>query len=363
MIYNNKNTYFKMVKILVRKFVIFSNRFPIIRVIYHKIYSLGLKVFVTFCSRFPEIHSAYVKSKLWIPGVSDIDLIVVLRQDLDGNSEFNFLKRFSREFNSLRRVFPMLEPEILVYDNASFDLTLRLSRKYYNSCYRHIFGDKSLLEIPHSTELVLDNDIDLFNTVLAFSKTFMSKYSNYVNDSTHTLNYYRYLNKLSNQLKQHKIVNKYCSRITPDKYYELFSELLFMLNGLCANYLDNNIQNKSALEVSNNSNKINAAISHEYEFISILLNYSDCCESCFLEGEYSQKIFIVLRENISRDRVVLFLRTLLENLSSGCFQPVILTSKVFEYLVAKCSPVLYYRLSKFRRLLFGKDIFAGNEYP
>lgn len=53
----------------------------------------------------------------WVPGLSDIDLIVTFTTELSREDEFTFLTNFWAKQASLRRVFPMLKDVLLLNDN------------------------------------------------------------------------------------------------------------------------------------------------------------------------------------------------------------------------------------------------------
>src|SRR5437870_844366 len=81
-------------------------------------YYFAIRIFVEACGRFPEIRAVYLRSGLaegyWSPGLSDIDLTVIVDSRLTIDEEFAFLRSFWKRYDRLRNFFPMLgEVEIL----------------------------------------------------------------------------------------------------------------------------------------------------------------------------------------------------------------------------------------------------------
>src|SRR5437016_5956468 len=74
-------------------------------------YYLAIRIFVQACKRFPEIHSVYLRAGLteghWLPGLSDIDLTLVIDSKLTVEREFVFLRSFWKRYKFLKCFFPM----------------------------------------------------------------------------------------------------------------------------------------------------------------------------------------------------------------------------------------------------------------
>ena len=87
-------------------------------------YSWAIRQFVKACQHFPEIRSVYLRHALlqgqWTPGLSDIDLTVIIDQRVARAEEFAFLAAFWKRIGLLQRVFPMLG-EIQILSEAHLD--------------------------------------------------------------------------------------------------------------------------------------------------------------------------------------------------------------------------------------------------
>lgn len=93
----------------------YTNRWP---------YALALKSMVCLVSAHPQVRSLYLRHGLtsarWIPGLSDIDLSVIVESDLPPQREFDLIDSLRRDYDRLGKWFPMLgELEILSEDDLN----------------------------------------------------------------------------------------------------------------------------------------------------------------------------------------------------------------------------------------------------
>jgi hypothetical protein len=83
-------------------------------------YAAAVRLLVGAFKRCPEIASIYLRHGLagneWIPGLSDIDLTVILENGLSVEEEYAFLERFWSTYDRLKRYFPMLGEVIILVD-------------------------------------------------------------------------------------------------------------------------------------------------------------------------------------------------------------------------------------------------------
>lgn len=93
-------------------------------------YAGALYLFVRALRTRPEIRSIYLRlqpQRAWIPGLSDIDLTLVLQRGMSAEHEYDVLESFWKTCARLKRVFPMLgEVEILDEDEVPAWLTWTL---------------------------------------------------------------------------------------------------------------------------------------------------------------------------------------------------------------------------------------------
>lgn len=85
--------------------------FPLFRSLYHGYYRFSTLAFVLSLRRFPEIQSIFANRSYpgegWIPGYSDIDLVITL-QAMEPDAEVLALHRIWRRINGVRRLFPLV---------------------------------------------------------------------------------------------------------------------------------------------------------------------------------------------------------------------------------------------------------------
>jgi len=105
--------------------VLIANRIWPLRHVNRIPYWAAIRVFVSIFRRRPEIASIYLSHGLagqdWIPGLSDIDLTVILDNALSGAPEYSFLEKFWITYDRLKRYFPMLG-EVVIFGEAEFGL-------------------------------------------------------------------------------------------------------------------------------------------------------------------------------------------------------------------------------------------------
>lgn len=75
-------------------------------------YYFAIHSFTRLCKSAPEIHSAYLRHSVaegrWEPGLSDIDLTILLKPGMTRDEEFHFLTGFRRAYRRLSGYLPML---------------------------------------------------------------------------------------------------------------------------------------------------------------------------------------------------------------------------------------------------------------
>jgi hypothetical protein len=93
----------------------YCNRWP---------YDLALKSVIAAVRSYPEVRAVYLRRglapRVWIPGLSDIDLSLILERGLSAEREFDLVDALHWRYRRLRQWFPMLgELEILGADDLN----------------------------------------------------------------------------------------------------------------------------------------------------------------------------------------------------------------------------------------------------
>ncbi|MBN1405875.1 MAG: hypothetical protein JW946_05080 [Candidatus Omnitrophica bacterium] len=112
------NKYVTRARNIIRHMAVHTAGNPLLSFFSRAFYYTALKFFVRYCAKYPEIKSVYLRNsftdKAWVPGLSDIDATVVIRNGLSAEQEFCFLKAFWLGYKKLKSAFPVLDiPEVL----------------------------------------------------------------------------------------------------------------------------------------------------------------------------------------------------------------------------------------------------------
>lgn len=117
-----------------------------------QVYRLATRAFVRAFRPLPEIRSIYLRHSLvgtdWVPGLSDIDLTVILDSELTPDKEFAFLRRFWRRFGGLKKVFPMLGEVDVLPERQLTTWTRYGNRGHEIGTWRLLHGDPTLPAQP-----------------------------------------------------------------------------------------------------------------------------------------------------------------------------------------------------------------------
>ena len=118
-------------------------------------YTMAIRYWVRACRKFPQIKSVYLRDSLtngdWTPGISDIDLTVVIKNDLTAAEELGFLANFWHDYECIKRVFPMLG-EVDVFDEKSMALWCRFGiRGYESASWQRVYGIETRAEYGASS--------------------------------------------------------------------------------------------------------------------------------------------------------------------------------------------------------------------
>jgi hypothetical protein len=106
---------------LVRGAVLKTNPYPPFRVLNRLPYRWALRAVRKIARTIPEIRSIGVRNGFatgdWIPGLSDIDLLAIVSEDLDPGRGFAVVDSFRASYFQLQRTFPMLGELIMLAED------------------------------------------------------------------------------------------------------------------------------------------------------------------------------------------------------------------------------------------------------
>lgn len=134
-------------------FAILTAGLPVFKQIYRLYYKISLKIIVKCFCGLPGIKSIYLKGSMatgkFVPGISDIDLLIVLN-NMDASDEQVFLGKFWKRYALLKSFFPQLghaEPfcEKEIDKDFLFDLFLNSSKFYKDlKSLKNVYGPYDL---------------------------------------------------------------------------------------------------------------------------------------------------------------------------------------------------------------------------
>jgi len=134
------------VKEIIRQWVLLTNKVWPFSCLNRLVYRVAIRCFLIKTRKFSQVKSVYLRPSMstndWTPGISDIDLTIVVEEGLDDHEEWVFLKSFWEEYRYLQKIFPMLgEAEVL--DQSSLDLWSRFGTRGYEFRYWELlYGQK-----------------------------------------------------------------------------------------------------------------------------------------------------------------------------------------------------------------------------
>jgi hypothetical protein len=107
-------------------------------------YLLAIRAFVQLCRRYPAIKSVYLRHGMlrrdWAPALSDIDLTIVMEGGRTTDEAFAFLRSYWRDHARLKAVFPMLGDVDILDERHVAAWTTRTIRGYEAKDWRLLYG-------------------------------------------------------------------------------------------------------------------------------------------------------------------------------------------------------------------------------
>ncbi len=140
---------------LLRLVVIKSDRFWPFRVLNRSAYGFATAAFVALCRTYPCVKSVYLRHALhgenFRPGLSDIDLTVVIDATLERRAEYCFLRSFWQRAALLSRLFPMIG-EIEILNRSHLESWSRFGPEGRKTReWRLLHGVETVVDVPPAT--------------------------------------------------------------------------------------------------------------------------------------------------------------------------------------------------------------------
>jgi predicted nucleotidyltransferase len=331
-------------------------------------YYLAIKALTRSCKRFPEIKSVYLRHGLtednWVPALSDIDLTIITDSRLSIEEEFSFLSSFWKNYDRMKKLFPMLGEVEILNDEHIGSWTKFNIRGYESRNWKLIHGIETANSnyIVHSTRLAIDSlnhalwvylDHFLRRFYLEEFPSFMAlqemqrlafkalKYANYFH--VHPLKH-----KLDGRV-DNKTAMLCCVLEELEKGVRLFAPT-FDQNGLRKNPREWQV----GAEFSNISSPDQALDTRELE------PFHEAIESIFFT--YATSIVVLtsgLDASVTKGCIDMVNRIL----PKGGITPVIVNSRILDYMLRFYSPFLYTDLVRRNSVAYGKDLLPEIQPP
>ena len=344
-------------KTLVRTVVVKTNPiFPFSRL--NRIpYELAIKSIKQLCAKFPEIKSLYLRHGLtrldWEPGLSDIDLTLVMSSELSQEEEYDFLQAFMETYHSLKFFYPMLGEIDLISETCCSTWTQFSMRGFEAGNWKLLYGAETVKPMYSQGPSLLRKD--------ALSMAF-AVYEEYVLERFYAGDSVAWVEKKSHARIARKVLryaqdgcdakNDNGQVSKDDTCSNILLELLATLDALARQALsesDPTSQSSTTpaqladeeIEIEYGASKF-ADLQHYESFIcSVVLGYSTS--------------FVVLKDGMLPAAAKRALDGIRNICRASGIQPLILTSSMFEYFVREYRPQHYFELQNYRHILFGED--------
>jgi hypothetical protein len=312
-------------------------------------YTVAIRTFLLRCKRFPQIRSIYLRHSLlsldWVPGVSDIDLTIIFEPPGSDEKEYVFLSKFWSEYIRLQKYFPMLGEADVISSEFLASWSAFGIRGYESTGWKLLYGSETRTgNLPLDSSDVLRESFQY--ALLYFFNFFLPLF---FADNDSSIIAVR-LGRLYSKILRYLSSQDSTSLPAADANKEA------MLSGL----LERFEETCESMSVSERESKIQydffpAARSNEIpeELRPSVSSFAACYTSPFNN-------FVVFRKS-EVDRLVLeSLRKWKKTLNG---RMLIVTPRLFAYVVESYDSFLYSHLMTCRRLILGEDIFAELSSP
>ncbi len=359
---------FDFFKRAIRSVVLKANHIPPLRYMNKIPYFLAIRSLVSMCRKLSGLKSLYVRNSFaignWTPGVSDIDLTLIISEDLSTEEEYYFFQLFRNQYHKLKTFFPMLG-EFEILNRANLDSWTKYSMTGYESRnWLLLYGEQVLKTnyiLRPKTFMIDRYNHCLMNYIYDFFKHFQRN-GNFYGQSS--LELQRLTNKILRYSSAELGVEKHVIKKGCD--HELM--------GLIVKNFDDSLRNFTRSEPSERvetdiKNILNNAELNQVSFKEApqcIRESADCHEtiiSITYPTEDPRAIFIVLKNDLDYWHIISCIRIAIQIFSDQHVKPVFMTYRTFSYFIRYYEPFVYVSLLRKRTILFGEDILPGIETP
>jgi len=225
-------------------------------------YFIAIRLFVFINRKSQMIKGIYIRHGLteddWVPGLSDIDITVILRENQDIDKEYLFLTSFWNRYKIFKKLFPMMG-EVSILNEQMFKSWQKFTiRGYEYKNWRLVYGENENL-ISHSNKFNSEYvEIDSINfSITNYLEFFLNEF--YSLEYSSTLKLLR-LNRLLHKI--YKYANKYKKAESRKATGELKQENESEIACCCLKTLEESIEYISPILDTLVSSKNNKVLKH-----------------------------------------------------------------------------------------------------
>lgn len=299
-----------------------------------------------------------------MPGLSDIDLTVVIDADLKEETEFDFLNFFWRRFTILKVLFPMLGEVDILNDRSLETWTKFTIRGYESKNWKLVFGVNSLKKNYAVTEKKLEND-SLNYALTNYLEYFLPKYYEEAKPGLLVL---RELKRLKNKIlryltKDHAKQNGSLSNTWLDNKDSMLYVVVKGLEESTKYFISlhkvSSVKKNSDGWIPNfdlNKKKLSSRQIH----CAVLAGKNHSIKGIFLSDTGN---FVVLEDNLNESAIKNSLKIIREVLPSKNQVPIIVTETTFNYILRFYTPYQYCSLIRAGKPMLGVEILEKMKLP
>lgn len=354
----------------IRKIVIKSNTYPPFSYVNRLPYDLAIKWFVHECGRFPEIKSAYVKHKNWTPGLSDIDLILIIQSNVNIEKEFSFLRSFWKQYDRIKQLFPMVGEVEILHDKDITAWTRFTIQGYEARYWTKLYGGETVRNnyAADPERIVLDS----LNYALAFWRNnFLRKYYD-TSNTPHaaSLELQRVTTKVLKYIQYNDTGHK-TKDTTHGPYKNKRYALRYIIRELEARVRSlslpegptNPTLDSGELIVDADPREIPSQYQVVYSFLQSMSPRDGAVESILIPFTGSDEIFVIVKDDLDESVITTCIDITHKMFDMCDMVPIMVSRRVFEYMLRFYEPLLYSRFIKCRRVLYGRDLIPDIQPP
>jgi hypothetical protein len=330
-------------------------------------YYLAIKACVLMSKGFPEIKSLYLRHGLlredWIPGVSDIDLTVVIDSKLNVEEEFAFLRSFWTSYNRLKKAFPMLSDINIVNDEHAGSLTQFTILGYESIDWRLLYG-KDVIRSNYLKSLARLKTDSLNHALLCYLSLFLKRF--YVQEQPTCwaiLEMQRLTSKIlryANYLDPNMGDNPGFCQSGENKTDMLCSIIQALEKSVTDSHSlrnsDNLVENATEwlIEVAPRD----VFLKEQALELKELAPIQESLEAIYLSEVHK---IVVMRDGLATPAIRACAEIATRSLRP--MEPILVTRSIFDYMVKSYDPYLYTYLLAFRGVAYGDDVLADVPLP